>query len=253
MHHNKINATINHLITPLYFLGIWACQDEATVPRTMVKLFYTIYYITFPISLLCGAIVNRGDDGIVFLIEMCFITGVLAMKNVFLIWEKEQILEILYRSSNLIADIGNGKIKRYNLLSIFEKLTVVLIGVITLAGIVVTILYPYFTFERTLFFKIAFPLDWRNNQMAFLLVNLFIFTQTFYSIIPVIFSVLMWYSLLNCTLAYKVLQVRMQSIGTRVDIKELNNSHVEEQSFIRDLSLTTDYYQQIWKYESIEA
>lgn len=232
-------------MTALDFVGIWHCQGKASVRQNILKLFYSLYYILFPISLVAGAIIQEDDNEFVFLIEMSILTGVLAVKNVFFIWRNKELHKIVDRSATLITEIDDGNDNDYNnRLSMFQKFVVILLGAIVVAAVFVSVLIPYFGFERSTFFKIAFPLDWKNNLMAYWLVSAFIFTETFYSIVPVIFSVLMWYSLLNCSLAYRVLGTRIRNLNTRTAVKEM-----EGQIFDRDFALAISCHQQIREYE----
>lgn len=250
MYRVELSKTVIHLMSIFYFLGVWHRQDAATANQTVVKLFFLIYYSLFPISLIAGAITSVDIADSILLIECFIITVVMAVKFLFIIWKKKQIIEILNRCGTLAIDNPEDFNRVNNTLNRFEKFTIVLLVVSTLFTIFVSFIFLCLGGERKIFFNVAFPLDWKNDLFAYWIVNIFTFTETMFCVVTLFFSVIMWYSLINCTLMYEVLGNRIKNIcsnanGKRINANKSKPLEMEKRIFIQDLTSTIDSFQYI--------
>lgn len=143
---------------------------------------------------------------------MSIVAAVVSVKLWFIIWKQMQILRLLNRICNCsIRDHDNFSLIAGKLRS-FMKFSIVFIVALNVAALFSAVL-PLLRSERTFFFKIAFPLDWKPNEIAFWTANLFIFAGNALSIVAILFSVIIWYLMLNCSLRYEVLGNELRTMG----------------------------------------
>jgi len=71
--------------------------------------------------------------------------------------------------------------------------------------------------ERVLFEEIAFPLDYKNNDVAFWIAFVFLSTENVLAMATTVVSIAIWYLLLMCSLRYEVLGGELKSMGRTSD------------------------------------
>lgn len=242
MHSIRINKVINQMIDIFYRIGFWHRGEEATVKELRIKAFYCIYQFLFTISLAIGSITTEKSDESVFLAGTSVVSFVLSVKLWVVIWKQERILELLNRicafSIRYDDDLPfvNREIERFINFVIFAAI------VTHFTGFCELILVPCVGSERALFLNIAFPLDWRNNNIAYCVVTVFLFTEVFLTITATSFNVIAWYLMLNCSLRYQVLGSELKKMG---QINFNNTTHIKENLFFEDLQAAIDNHQHI--------
>lgn len=252
MYRVELKKIINFMMSLFYCLGMWHRGDEATVRETGIKLFLSFYYLLFPMLLMAGAIFSYDNDESIYLTQASIMSAVISIKAFFIIWNKKLILEMLNQCGvYTVENRGDFNLVK-NTLQKFDKLIVALLVVLSVSGLIVSG-YPFLGSERNLFLNIAFPLDWKNNEIAYWLVNAFMFTELFLTFIVFLSSVIIWYLMLNCALRYKILgnQIRNMGVIKTVEIgaKKRKISEKEKQIiFLRDLIAAIDTHQQIREY-----
>lgn len=212
MHSIKIHKLIALLMALFYLTGIWHRGDKPTIREFKIKLFYGIYHILGVLALGFGAILNEKHDQTVFLTEASIAVGVYSFKLWTLIWQQNQIRDLLNRVCEFSIR-NDDDYRRYNeKLGRFMKFVVALLLTV-FVGSFESVVVPFLGSEKTLFFQIAFPFDYRNSEIAFFFAYAFVFTITVLTIIAVFVSVLIWYFLLNCSLRYEVLASELRNTG----------------------------------------
>lgn len=251
MYFIEISNGINNIISLFYRLGLWHRGDEPTVKETRIKVFYLVYHLLFPISLMAGAITCDSTDEFIFLAEVSIAVAVLSMKLFFLVWKKKQILEMLngicvysIEDKDQFTQV-NDKLKR------FMDFVSLLLFFFCAGGCYSTVV-PIFGSDKELFYKIGFPLDY-TNKIAFWMATAFIFTETVLSIIAISFSVTIWYSMLNCALRYKVLGNQIRNTGvirtSGATTNKRKKSEQEKQNLFRaGFIVAIDSHQHIREY-----
>lgn len=245
-----IKKLINHMMSLFYFLGLWHRDDEPTVRETMVKLFFSIYYFLFPMSVMGGGILTDDKNESVFLVEISIISAVMSVKVLYIIWKKDAIYKILNQCGVFTVE-DNEDFKLVNdTLDTFEKIIETIFAIVVVAALFITVIFPCLVGKPL--FNIAFPLDWKRNKFAYWLVNTFLFTEVFLYIITLMFSVIIWYLLLTCTLKYQILGNRMRNLGTQTTSEATGNSSrisvTEKKLFTRNLIAAVISYHQIREY-----
>lgn len=224
--------------------------DKPTAKERKVKMFYCIYFPLFFFSLMAGAITSETEGQAIVSAQVSLGAVVLIVKLWLLITKQSQIIGML----NLVCTFSirydedltfvNKKLRGFAIFAI------ILCTVILIYSIVIALL-PFFTSERNLFITIGFPVDYKNSDIAFCFANFFLFTGLLFAIIVVFFSVIIWYSLLCCSLRYDVLGSEMKKIGR---IRETEGGKLTEKQrhsvFLQDLKAAIDTHLHINGYYS---
>lgn len=239
MHSIEIHELIGQIITVLYRIGYWHRGDVATVREQLIKWFYCIYYYLFAISLLIGAVNCDDKDERIVLLEMLIAVAVASFKFSFFIWKRDQILELLNQicifTSQNHDDIVlvNAKLQKFMK---FARVFLIssFIGIFSAFAIV-----PFVGNEKTLFFNIEFPLDWRNNEMSFWIADAYLLTYLGFTMISLLFPVIIWYLMLSCSLRYKVLGNSFVRMGTTVNKRKISDKE-KQNNFLVDLTASID-------------
>lgn len=241
MYQVKLPQVINKIMECYYRVGYWHRGDDATARETLIKLFYSIYYLLFLISVIVGALTCVDPDESVFLGEASLLAFVLEVKLLHIVWRKRQIVEFLHQIGVLtIADeeqfnIVNGKV------AAFMKFIIILTGFTFFGSVCCAIGIPIIGSERKQVINIGFPFDWRTSEIVFWLEFAFISSGFIISFFTFLFSVIMWYLLFVCALKYDVLANRFRNIQKSrraeciiFDERKISET-IEEKLFVRDL------------------
>ncbi|XP_037050097.1 odorant receptor 94a-like [Bradysia coprophila] len=231
MHSIQIHKVIGLIISSFYLIGVWHRGDKPTVKEMRIKLCYCIYYLLFLLSMVVGAVTNERKDEAIFLGEVSMGVVVLCANLWLLIWKQNEILNLL----NRICVFSIRSDDEYNVFSdkvrIFIKFVLVFVIGTIVAGFLASVGLTFFGSEKTLFYKIAFPLDYESSEIALWIATAFVFTEIVLTLISAIFFVIIWYLLLICALRYKVLGSELRNMG-RVGSENKNVKMTETQSHI---------------------
>lgn len=244
MDSNGIHKTIKEIISFFFRLGLWHREEQPSPAETRLKLFYSIFYSLFPISLLIGAIISDDRDDKIFLLESAITTTVMTLRLYFIIWKKKQILELLNCICASSIDDRKEFTEINDKLTNFMKFIHALISSFLFTAISVTIL-PFLGDEKKLFFNIGFPFDWRNSEFGFWLAFTFITVEVILSCVAFLFPVITWYLMLYCALKYEILGKQMLNMGTSRQIEGERKKHI---NYRRDLTAAIKCYSDTRKY-----
>lgn len=250
----EVHNYIEQIISFFLRIGFWHRKQEDTVRgwrRWRLKIFYSIYYGLFPISSATGALISDNNDEKIFMVLVSVMETVMLVKLLHAIWTKREVLKLL----NRICDFYVKDPETFSLID--EKLKDLMkfsVVFIILADFCATCIacFPFIGSEKKLFFSIGFPLDWRNAEYAYWIAVTFVFTQMILSAISVLFPVIVWYLLANCSFRYVVLGQQIRNMGKRgsVDGKANNRNTEKDNLFRRDLLQCIDSYNYLMEYES---
>ncbi|XP_037031538.1 odorant receptor 94b-like [Bradysia coprophila] len=242
----EIPKLIKIVISSYCRLGLWHHQDEPTAKEIGKKIVFSIYILLFPISIMAGCITSDNDDEKVFLFEEIIMVTVLAVKLVNVIWKKRQICDLLQAIG--VYSIQDRKVLcliRGELQNVVKFLNIFVISslVVTICSMVVV---PFIGNERKLLLDIEFPMDWKNDNIAFWLAFAFFITEVLLVFAAFLLSVLTWYLMANCALRYRIIGHQIKDMAVEkavvtVDIEssaEADNMGLkvsEAQRFMSDL------------------
>lgn len=249
MHSIRIDNVINQMISFFYRIGFWHRGEKATTIELTIKAFYCVYQFLFTVSLAVGAITTKESDESVFLAEISIAVFILSVKLWVLIWKQKRILELLNRicvfSMRYSDDFTfvNKKLKRFLNFVVFASIGLYVTGFSEVVAL------PLVANEKMLFFKITFPLDWKNSDIAYLIACIFLATELFLTITAFLFNGIMWYLMLNCSLRYQVLASQLRKMGHTSEIKNIIISEtVKQVLYFEDLQAAIDANLHIRKY-----
>lgn len=201
----ELHQEINKISYLFEKLGFWHQGDEATPREMRIKFAYSFYCLLFPISLIVGAIGSENTDEMILTFETAILTAVTTIQIWYVIWKKKEILEFLHKicvysiSNKVVFEKVNDKLNR------FMKIMKVFMYITFYFGGSATVVLPFIRSERKLFLNLGLPFDYKNNEIAFWIALAFMFTETMMAVLSTLFTIIMWYLLLNCCLRYKVL------------------------------------------------
>lgn len=251
MYSIQLPAGINQMIEFLYRFGFWHRGDKATVRETASKLFYTIAIFCFPASLMAGAIETETSDEFIFLTLTAIITTVMSIKLLYLIWKKKEILNFLQRicihsfKNEMEFTLVDEKLKR-----VIKIITSFYFSVI-FAAITASIVVPFVGSEKKLFYNIGFPLNYKNNEIAFWIALIFSFFEIMLAVVSILFNIFIWYFFLNISLKYDALGIRLSILGENgvAKLAKRKISEKEKQDlFKRDLVAGVESHKNINEY-----
>nr|QGW45409.1 odorant receptor 36 [Bradysia odoriphaga] len=211
MHLTKIHKVVSLVISLFYRMGIWHRGDQPTMKEIRTKLFYSVFHTLFFLSLLFGAITNDRWDKSIFLADLAIGVAVLSVKLWMLMWNQKKILDLLNRVCVFSIQDDNDYKFFDDKLKGFIKFAITFIVIVTFDGSLPTLVLSLL--EKTIYMEIAFPLDYRRNKIAFWIATTFIFTEFLLTIFAFIFTTIIWYLLLICSLRYKLLGNDLKNIG----------------------------------------
>lgn len=238
MYFIEINKVMAQIISFFYRIGFWHRGDEPTVRELIIKTFYCFYYLFFPISLVVGSVKSDNEDESIFLAEISIAVLVVTVKMPMLIWRQKEILDALNRIS--VFSVKNHDDFNFvnKKLSKFMKFVIVLIILLNVAAVCDSAIPPFIGDEKKLFFKIGFPMDYINDEIAFWAASVFIFTEIYLTTTVVIFSVTFWYLMICCSLRYEVLGNEIRNLGL-INKKEISVKE-KQNIFLKDLNALID-------------
>ncbi|XP_037049672.1 odorant receptor 22a-like isoform X2 [Bradysia coprophila] len=239
MHSIGIHQVIILLISLFYWMGIWHRNDIPTTRQIKIKLFYWIYYSLLICSLTVGAIKSKSMDEAIFIAQISIMTSILAVKFWILIWKQKQILELInrvcaisYRNDEDLSFFNNKMEK-------FIKFVVTFLSSAFIMCSCAIIIVPFVGSEKKLFVSIAFPLDYRNDAIAFWIAHIFIATQSYLSVLIVSTSVLIWYLMFHCSLRYEILGREIRNMGSDVVNGKMPQKE-KDKKFSQDLTASIE-------------
>lgn len=248
----EVDETVNQIKNSFYRLGLWHAGEETTRKETARKLFFSIYTVLLPISLLSGVslTVERLEDSL-FLIEAAIMTVIMSVKLFYIIWRKDEILQMLDRIG-MYSTKHASESKRINgKLNHFMSLMKIFFSCSVLIAICALLIVPFLGSEKKLFFNIGFPLDWQHSEFAYWIAFTFILTEVILSAISVLFSIIVWYLFLNCSLRFQLLGHDLRSMGVIEEVvdssgKKRKVSKLEmENQFSKDLVAAVKSHREI--------
>lgn len=83
-----------------------------------------------------------------------------------------------------------------------------------LAGIISLLVAPAFTSEKSLPIYLWLPFGWRDSNVGYCVSYVYLVGTMLYSMIPISFTVIIWYIMLNCSIKYKLLESQLRNIET---------------------------------------
>lgn len=219
MHSVRIHKVIGWMISLFYLIGIWHRGDKPTVKEMRIQFLYSIYCLLIFPSFIVGAIKNDNKGEWIFLAELSIGAVVVVVKLWILIWKQNEIRDLLNIVCVLSIQNDNDHKHFNNRIEEFIKYSSVFLIASVVAGVLSSVVLSVLGDEKSLFLEIAFPLDYRNSEIAFWIATIFLFNEYLLYLITAIFTVIIWYLLVVCALRYEVLGSELKNMG-RTSVNE---------------------------------
>ncbi|XP_037039745.1 odorant receptor 22a-like [Bradysia coprophila] len=235
MHSTGVHKVIDQLIFFCRRIGLWHGEDIPTATQLGLKAFCCIYYCLLPISFGIGSITGETVDESIFLAELSILTTVLTVKIWMFLWNQKSITRLLNRICVFSIQndedfvFFNGKVEKF----------IKFVNVFACGTIVATLgcsIFPFIGKKKAFVMDFAFPLDSRNSEIGFWMAYSFFTSENVLTFLPLTFSVLIWYLLLQCSLRYKILGMEIRNLGRITGVGKVKMLEKEQQTiFNRDL------------------
>ncbi|XP_037049878.1 odorant receptor 94b-like [Bradysia coprophila] len=212
MYSARIHKFVVQIFSLFRRIGLWHGEDRPTSRQLLQKSFFCIYYLTFILSMSVKAFISDALDESIFLAECSIICAALLIKIRMFLWKQMETVVMLnricvftIRNEEAFA-FFNNKVEKFVK---FMKMCVKNTLFISLGCVVL----PFLGSQRSLIANIALPFDWENSEIGFWVVYIFSLTEYYIVVLTMLFSLIMWYLLLLCSLRYKILGMEMKNIG----------------------------------------
>lgn len=249
MYSIQVHKFFSQIISLFHGIGFWHRGNEATVRELIIKWFHCVYYSLFVVSLAIGAIRRENGDEGIFLMEIAVIVTVLAFKLCTLIWKQKQMLILLNRIGIFFIKCDEDLTFSNDKIESFMKFVRVFLVAFVVALFFEVGVAPFLNSENTLFFEISFPLDWKHNEIAFWIANVFLFTEIGLCLAPLLFAITVWYLMLICSLRYEVLGRELRNMGRMNEEGRVDASNEAwHKVFSQDLKSSIDSHFRLREY-----
>lgn len=251
----ELHKRIQQILSVLQRIAVLHSNDTSKSYR--LQIFYSLYYSLFPISLITGSIWSDDITEMIFLGQISFMSIVLLVKSLYMIWKAPTFLELLNRICVYDVD-ERDKGTTLNKLEYFMNFFLFFIFLTHSAELCIVIIVPFLGTEKKLLYNIGFPFDYKNDEFAYWIAFTYIFGAGLISLIVVQLSVIIWYLMATCGLRYQVLGQQMKRMGevirpSRVLDSERKVSHTKRDSkYFRDLIEAISSHKALNKYNGIE-
>lgn len=228
----RVDEKLSRILNFFYLSGIWQ-KNKTNSWQVVFKFLHLITHASFAVSLLSGALVSEDKNEAIFLTAASMASSVLTIKLGYIMWLQEKTYAFL-------QDIGNHSIidrseffQTNQKINNFLKFATIFLS-LTFFGLAPILVYslPIFSNERKLGLNIGFPLDWRNNEIAYWTAYFYIMYCYMFSIVCMLISVIIWFLMTNCSIKYELLGYQFKKLGckkTSVGASETRKSEKENQ------------------------
>lgn len=186
----------------------------------------------------------------IFLIEIVTLDSVMITRNLYMIWRKDQIIELFNRICDYRIDDHDVFAKVIGKLNKFIRFAMLYVGTVNV-GTTLAISSSFVGAERTLFIPLAFPLDWQHDEVAFWMAYAFFVTQGLLGAISIWFNVMTWNLMAMCSWRYEALGIELITIGREEVVGESKRSILDvkrDRLYKRDLVDKITTYKQLNEY-----
>lgn len=245
MYYIKTHKVIYQLMGAFYQVGMWWRNDDTFVCLKLgTKLIHLIYYVSFLLSLTCGAILSDRTDESAFFVALGLTSVVTCVRLNYILWHKVEICEFINDIAVHTFTIHDEFSKFNKKINKFMQFVYCYIGVIFF-GFFAIIILPIFSYRQTLPLNIWFPFDWSNNGFVFWVAYLYGVTVIMFSVIAAFLALLIWYIIMSYSIRYQMLGDQFRKIGLVVTSTARISDEEKGNSFFQDLIDSMRCHQQI--------
>lgn len=223
----EVPDTIKRLIAILYLFGLWTKIDRTTFQQ----LCYIISFTFVVLLVFLGAYLSENKDRAVFLGVVWLVCIVQICRMYFIIWKQDTILRCIEKTAvNHTTDyeVYAGIDKKIKIILSIARTFIATAFLTTCAGIFLPFAYS----EKTLILPIAFPVDYKTNEIAFWIAHACVIWCLFSSVICCLPMTIIWYLMLNIVVKFEVLGSEFKNLGGK---KQEDSSGLYLQQLIKSI------------------
>ncbi len=253
MYKIELPKTVHQLLGIFYRLGMWTYSDTTTVREFCQKLFYFIYFSSFILSIVVGALTTDVKDERVFLIVAFVIFIVQTNRMWIILWRKNGFLLLVNQIGNHSTNDAEELLQIKNKLNLWMKFIRYFLFVIVITVFFAAVVFPI-TNDKHLILNIAFPFDRNNDELAFWMSIAFVFGEFICAFLCDILTKMIWYLMVNISFEYQILgnQLRHMSTSMGPSRPHLKVSlAAQQQIFYKDFIVVIHKYDEINKYSNV--
>ncbi len=245
MYRIEIPSTIHQLMTIFYRLGMWNRSDTTTFRDFCRKLFCSIHFVSFVLSVALGALSTDDTDECVFLTAVAVLLIVQAYRIWIILWDGSRFMLLIHQIGTHSTNDQEEFIRINKKLNVSMKFLRYFIFAIVFSLCFDCVLFPFITKELTL--NIAFPLNWHNSDVAFCIASAYLGGGAFCSLMCCILTNIIWYLMLSFSFEYQLLGNQIRHMGTiKADAPQLKVSLAAQQKlFFKDFIAAIQTYDKI--------
>lgn len=214
---NSIEVKDIYKITAIYeFMGYWDTGKETTCSKGM-RFVHFFFFVSFVVSMVVGTFITDDEDELAFLASTVVGYTVHVVSFFHIIFKRSKIIEFIRGIGPIITenqeDFTRINKKMKNLFN-FGKFCVLLYVINIYPSLILLGVQAAVGKEKNLILAIAFPLDWRTNDIGYWLAFVFTFVEIAYGTSIFCFNVIIWYLMLCYAIKYELLGNQLRRLGT---------------------------------------
>lgn len=217
-------STINRIVALYYGLRVWNRNEDTFILATLLTLFQAIFFVLFVTSVIVGAAIAPDMQEVVFLTDFAILTGTHTVRLLYIVWKKEEIRQFIEEIGTHCTDDVGEFVRVKSKISALMKFAEIFVLACS-ADVSLIIVHPIFSSSEII--NIALP--WKKSRLVFWIKHIIVSVGCVYSIIWFLFSVIIWFIMLNCSLKYQMLGDQLTNMGkTAPKGKELKVSSLKQ-------------------------
>lgn len=238
----EVNRTARQMVRILNFFGIWEADNHHALFTAVKQFCLSVLYILYPIFLASNAFLCEDRIESIYSAQVSLSTSLMCLKCLYMIYGKREMMSFLYDRSICHTtedqeefDLINHKLERFMK---FIRVYITAVATTSFLGIIVKL--PFLSFgEKQL--PMFISLSWNDSEIVYWVAYGWLSFIMTLSIAVVMFHILLWYIMLNCSIAYQSLGNKFRNLGKRSGsiARELNfNAEkplLREQSYVDEL------------------
>lgn len=229
MYNIQIHSGISRILNVFHLCGMWQNGSENVYRAFLRKSAFRLWSTSLAFSYASEAFQNPDISAATYSGVCAVISSVLIVKLETILNKKKEINEFLRQLCvhNFSTDDKCFK-QTEEKLNQFMKLVNIFLVLIAL-GIFSLLIAPAFTTEKNLPIYIWLPLSWKNTTIGYCISYMYLVCTMSYCMIPISFTAIIWYIMLNCSIKYKLLEDELRNIDATVAGMQQQQFETEKQ------------------------
>lgn len=242
----QIHSGISRILNVFYLCGMWHNGNENVFRAFIRKSAFRLWSTSLAVSYASEAFQNPDISAAIYSGVCAVIASVLIVKLENILNKKKEINEFLRQLCVHNFSTNDASFKQTEeKLNQFMKLVNIFLVLIAL-GIFSLLIAPIFTTEKNLPIYVWLPLSWKNTQIGYCISYVYLVSTMSYSMIPISFTAIIWYIMLNCSIKYELLENELRNIdATITDIQQQQLETEKQQKYYQKLIFLIESHRNI--------